>query len=300
YQLSALLSGEDYWADVAALAGRATPYARTGRLLPLPSQEARALAEARAETAADLWQGRAVWRISDDSGGWLSECAAPFGCVHETLSARIFPQTALALLADAFRRAGGRLLEGWPVATLGDGCAEGPRGAWAGEAVVLAAGVAGFDLLAPLLGTAPGSGVKGQAAVLAATCRGDEPILFHDGLYIVPHAPGRVAVGSTSEAVWDAQNETDALLDDVITRARSLCPRLDGAEVVTRWAGVRPKARRRDPMLGPVPGHPSLFAALGGFKIGFGIAPKVGDTLADLIAGAPVELPPSFTVAHHL
>jgi glycine oxidase len=47
-----------------------------------------------------------------------------------------------------------------------------------------------------------GAGVKGQAAVLKCDLRG-QPQLYAEGLHIVPHADGTVAVGSTSERQWD-------------------------------------------------------------------------------------------------
>ena len=125
-------------------------------------------------------------------------------------------------------------------------------------------------------------------------------MLYADGIYIVPQADGTASVGSTSEREFEHPQTVDGRLDEVIGRARALCPDLSGAEVVERWAGVRPRAPRRDPMLGPVPGLPGVFAALGAFKIGFGIAPKVGEVLAAAVEGHPLEMPETFSVAHHL
>ncbi len=48
--------------------------------------------------------------------------------------------------------------------------------------------------------------------------------------------------------------------------------------------GGYPSARGdRQPVLGPWPGRPGQFVANGGFKIGFGMAPKVADVMADLV-----------------
>jgi len=60
-------------------------------------------------------------------------------------------------------------------------------------------------------------------------------------------------------------------------------PVLHGARVVARWAGLRPRARSRAPMLGEHPLHPGQYIANGGFKIGIGMAPKVGNVMADLV-----------------
>ena len=67
------------------------------------------------------------------------------------------------------------------------------------------------------------------------------PVIFMDGLYIVPHDNGLVAVGSTSENSFSDPLSNDDLLDDLLHRARAVVPLLAGAPVVERWAGLRPK-----------------------------------------------------------
>jgi glycine oxidase len=49
-------------------------------------------------------------------------------------------------------------------------------------------------------------------------------------------------------------------------------------------------------MLGPWPGRPGHFIANGGYKIGFGIAPRVGETLAALILDGTDRIPQGFRV----
>jgi fructoselysine-6-P-deglycase FrlB-like protein len=63
FQLESLLAAEGFWADVAAAGGTDPGYARTGRLQPLADAAAVTLARARAEGAAALWQGRALWEV---------------------------------------------------------------------------------------------------------------------------------------------------------------------------------------------------------------------------------------------
>ena len=168
----------------------------------------------------------------------------------------------------------------------------------AAAAVVVAAGVAGFDLIAPFVGEVAGRAEKGQAALIDIDL-GTLPIVHADGIYLIAHRHGRVAVGSTSERRFEDEG-TDALLDDVLARAHAICPRLAMGRVVRRWAGLRPRANGRDPMLGAVPGAQGVYAALGGFKIGFGIGEKVGRTVVQEIVEGSVEMPDSFRVAAHL
>ena len=66
--------------------------------------------------------------------------------------------------------------------------------------------------------------------------------------------------------------------------------------MIGRWAGVRPRARSRAPMLGAWPDRPGHFIANGGFKIGFGMAPKVAETMAALILDGDNTIPPGFEV----
>ena len=53
-------------------------------------------------------------------------------------------------------------------------------------------------------------------------------------------------------------------------------------------------------MAGPVPGAPGLWAATGGFKIGFALAHAVARALAAELCGAPASLPADFSPAAHL
>jgi len=69
---------------------------------------------------------------------------------------------------------------------------------------------------------------------------------------------------------------------------------LHDASVVARWAGVRPRAASRAPLLGIWPGRAGHFIANGGFKIGFGIAPLVGEMMADLALGQANRIPAVF------
>jgi glycine oxidase len=279
FQLDSLLMADGWWALVEAAGGQPSGYARTGRLQPLADASAVDLARARAGQAKTLWHGKAEWRVLRATGaGW--EPASPSGwLVEDTLSARIAPQKALAALVAAILAKGGEVLQ--------DGEETGP--------VVHATGVAGLADLSAALGRPVGAGVKGQALALRFEAR-DAPQLFVDGLHIVPHGDGTVAVGSTSETVWSGEG-TDAQLDALEARAVAAVPVLRGAEVVARWAGIRPRSTSRAPVLGEWPERPGHFVANGGFKIGFGMAPKVAEVMADLVLDGRDTVPDAFRVS---
>jgi len=279
FQLESLLMAGDWWAQVEAASGISSGYGKLGRLQPLEDARAVDIARRRGETAGDLWQGRAEWRVVPVTGAaW--EPASPSGwLVRDTLSARILPRQALQALAGAVQAQGGAVI-------IGEAEDAG--------AVIHATGIAGLADLSASLGRQVGSGVKGQALSLLHEMR-QGPQLFVDGLHIVPHADGTVAVGSTSEPVWQHE-ATDGALDGLLARAVVAVPALHGAKVVDRWAGVRPRAASRAPVLGVWPRRAGHFVANGGFKIGFGMAPRVAEVMADLVLEGRDTVPEGFRV----
>jgi glycine oxidase len=280
FQLESLLMAPDWWAGVEAAAGVSPGYRRSGRLQPLTDAQAVNLAHQRAVGAADLWQGQAEWRVIAATGAaW--EPATPTGyLVHDTLSARVHPQMACAALAAAVMALGGDLVIGIATPpTTGK--------------VLWATGVAGLGALSQDLGRMIGGGVKGQALALRHSASNAQQ-LFVDGLHIVPHADGTVAIGSTSEKHFDDPTSTDDQLHTLHARAVAALPALAAAPIVARWAGVRPRAASRAPLLGAWPGRQGQFVANGGYKIGFGMAPKVAQVMADLILDGKDTIPAGF------
>ena len=277
FQLDSLLMAQAFWDAVTAAAGQPTGYRRSGRLQPLADAAAVSLAQGRAAGAADLWQGQASWTVGPaPTVSWAPP--SPTGLViHDTLSALIHPRQATHALAAAIRARGGRIVP--------DGTAEG--------AVVWATGAADLAKMTARHSRMVGAGVKGQAALLRHDAAG-APQLFAGGLHIVPHDDGTVAIGSTTERDFADGSTTDAQLDTLIARARAACPALADAPVVARWAGIRPRSRSRAPMLGPHPFQRGAFVANGGFKIGFGMAPKVASVMADLILDDRDAIPEDF------
>lgn len=279
FQLESLLMAEDFWANVESTGGGRSGYARNGRLQPIADGHALVLAHRRADTARALWQQNATWEIVPATDTpW--EPASPSGwIIRDSLSGLIHPKGACMALVQALAVKGVRV------------DAEGPD---LGQ-VLWATGVAGLLDMTANHSRAVGNGVKGQAALLAHDARG-LPQLFAGGVHVIPHGDGTVAVGSTSERDYTSPNLTDTQLDDVISAARSAVPALDDAPVIARWAGVRPRSRSRAPMLGPWPGKSGHFIANGGFKIGFGMAPKIAEVMADLMLEARDTIPDGFRV----
>ena len=278
FQFESLIMAEDFWRRVDAVSGLSSGYARTGRLQPVVSEHALNMARQRAIFARDLWQGKAAWNVvqAGDFGNWAPKSETGF-LIHDTLSARMFPRLAGASIVAALKSKG--------VDILGEAPSVGPT--------IWATGYRGLEELTQTRGRLVGAGIKGQSALLAFNAA-EKPQLFADALHIVPHENGTVAIGSTSEREFDDPRATDAQLDDVLQRAVKAFPVLADARVLERWAGVRPRAKSRAPMLGPHPYRAGDFIANGGFKIGFGMAPKVAEVMADLVLEGKDSIPASF------
>lgn len=295
-------------AEVAALArdtGLDPGWRAVGRLLPLHTAAARARAEIMAAEATQRWADELpapaprMW-IEDASPdpAWLAPPA--HGVQIDDLSARIAPRAFLAALRAACVLAGVTLREGTAVSAVDGGGVTLAGGARIDAgAVIVAAGAGSFALLAPHLGVpAPRAGwaIKGQAAFFDLPAPAGAAAINDGGVWIIPQ-DGGIAVGSTSEKEWDAPGPDDRL-DAVLEAAAALCPLLRGRTPQERWAGLRPRAIGRRPMAGAV--APGLWAATGGFKIGFALAHVIARALAEDLCGARAPLLDAFAPAAHI
>jgi glycine oxidase len=286
FQFESLRMAEGFWAQVAEVSGENPGYARLGRVHALAA-DALEMSLERAVNAKTLWQGFAQWQVckASDLAGLRLATNTEF-VVRETLSARLHPKHATLALAAAVRALGGVIIEG--ADTNGLASAKGP--------VVWATGYQGLLALSEGLARPVGAGEKGQAILLRHHAP-DSPQLSADGLHIVPHDDGTVAVGSTTERWFDDATTTDARCDDLHARAIAACPELGTAPLLQRWAGARPRSRTRAPVLGPWPDRAGHFVMNGGFKIGFGMAPKLADVMADLVLEGLDQIPDGFRVS---
>lgn len=284
FQLGALVNAEQHWAEVEALSNLPSGYDRVGRYIPLDDAYEAEKAKGRCAGAARLWPKGFDWRVLDHAPHIARE-VAPFGVVHETLSARISPRLACAALAAAVANSGGEIIENHPVETC-----EGVN--------VIAAGIGSEALLSPFLGEGKIRGVKGQSALMSGGLPAGSPVIYGNGVYIIPHADGRVAVGATSENKFLTPHSTDALLDAVLAKAFAIVPTLAAAAVLERHAGLRPRAPKPEAMLGQLDAQ--TFVATGGFKTGLGNAHVIAAALVGLVRGENPDIPKDLSPKHHL
>jgi glycine oxidase len=312
FQFDALVSLESEIATLEAGTGLSAGYRRSGRLMPLAKPHLRDIALRHEQDALINWRAgnrQFNWHVHDRPpvNDWLDSAIAEQGVVFDTLAARVAPRPYLAMLSAYLRRSRYVRIEERRDVVHVDGAAgradfaDGRAEAF-GECI-LANGVGAFPLLDSLATAtaSTGTGVKGQAALLKADFDPSLPVVFTDGLYIVPHENGMIAVGSTSENTFEAPFSTDEQLGILLGRATDLVPLIRDAPVIERWAGVRPKAVGRDPMVGRHPDHRRIRVMTGGFKISFGIAHRLAAIVIGEICGEPDDtLPTSFRCQSHL
>lgn len=277
FQLESFQIADQFWADIEAASGTSTGYGRTGRLQPILNDRGLELAYERGENIKSLWHGIAEWSVLPCSDAPWSPPSPTGYMIYETLSARIHPRRACAALAAALSSKGIDVQ---------------PEGEDQGH-VLWATGTKGLEEMSAQYDRLIGAGEKGQAALLQYNAP-DAPQIYVDYVHIIPHADGTVGIGSTSERYFDDAYNTDAQLDDLIARVRSALPALADAPVIERWANLRPRSYNRAPMLGEWPDRAGHFIANGGFKIGFGIAPKVAQVMADLMLEDRNTIPAGF------
>ncbi len=314
FQLDALVSLETEIAGIEAETGLSAGYRRSGRLIPLPKPHLRSIALRHSRDAEDHWrhgERRFHWHVTDAPpiADWVDAAAGESGFVHDTLAARVAPRLLVAAIGAYLRGKARhvRLLEGVEVGSLDPvrGIAQTRAGEIRFRRCILSAGHRSFPVLDGLtsgLRSTLGQPVKGQAALLKADVDPGLPVIFRDGLYVVAHEGGHVAVGSTSENSFSEPFSTDGQLDELLAAARSLVPSLTRAEVVERWAGLRPKAIDRDPMVGSHPEHKALIALTGGFKVSFGLAHRLAEAAVREAAEMPpvIYLPETFALSSHI
>ena len=313
FQFDALVALEAEIAGLEAETGLSGGYRRCGRIIPLPKPHLRGIAERHERDAAENWRSgerRFQWHVGErpSVAGWVDDAAGEAGFVFDTLAARVSPRALIALLSAFLRKARHvQVAEGCRVVSLD---ADAGRAALSsGEEisfghVVVANGHESFPLIRDALGleagVALGQAVKGQAALLDAAADPAMPVVFLNGLYIVPHEDGTVAIGSTSEDCFSEPFSTDEKLEKLLVDACTVVPSLAGAPVLERWAGLRPKAVGRDPMVGAMAGTAKLVALSGGFKVSFGLAHFLADAALETVCGHTPVIPSGFRLQEHV
>lgn len=308
FQLDALIELSGIVDALEDATGLSVGYSRSGRLIPLYTEHKLQHALSRVEESKQRWRSEETgftFSVVTETpfSDWLTLEAAPLGIIWDTLAARANPRLVSAAL-KAYLEPRISIME--HTEYLGFDEKTGAVSLGSGETlsaknVVLSAGYEGFDTLSEIAGKPMGMGVKGQSLLLEYKADRPLPVIYDDGIYVVSHDNGYVAIGSTSEQEWETKEPVEADIQAMLKKAIAFCPSLKDAPIVDRWAGIRPKCKKRDPLVGRIPGFENTWVATGGFKISYAISHRIAACLMQemLDQERSIHLPESFKPAFH-
>jgi glycine oxidase len=203
------------------------------------------------------------------------------------------PRLVQALAMGAVRR-GARFVEGtWATAVClsGDRATgvQTPTSAIPADTVVLAAGVWSPDLARSVDLEVPVQPVKGQVISMRGLGRTPRQVIWSGECYLVPRADGEILLGATEEeGNYDAR-PTLAGVNRLTEAALEVVPAAGAFVVDGAWAGLRPAAPDRYPIVGWAPGVERLFVATAHYRNGVLLGPLTGRRVADhILSGAPL------------
>jgi len=294
-------------AELEADTGHDCGYRMCGRIMPLPHEKMLQHMPIRTKGSQEFWGDGLEMVLYEDIGnltglhpepsprphpqlvaGWVNPDIAKFGIQYDTFSARVNPRAYVAAL-EAYVRPRAAVKEGVE-GTLRQAQGEGGVELSNGDKIqtgkiIVANGYEAYPMLQPLMGElnagkSIGRGVKGQAVLVEYEHDDTLPIVYHDGVYVVPHANNKVAIGSTSRKEWMDSDTFDEADMEFYHKAVQYVPALKDARIIDKWAAVRPRntleGKGTDPYFAAVPGYDNLYALIGGFKITFGVAHVAG------------------------
>ncbi len=282
--------------ELEAASGRSIGYDATGTLVCAFTRD----------QAEKLRHGIAFQRALGGVFEWLGAAAARErepGLAPNLVAAAFSPndhqvdnRLLATALAEAFRRAGGRLVAGTEasvdlVAGRAAGIVAGDQ-RYAADLTVVAAGAWSRSVPGlPQDQRPPTRPIKGQ--MLALQMPAGAPLIRHviwgGQCYLVPRADGRLLIGATvEERGFDAAITAGGLLGLLDDAWRSL-PGIEELPIIETWAGFRPGSPDDQPMLGAT-GIDGLLVATGHHRNGILLTPATATAMAELIlTGRPPD-----------
>lgn len=203
------------------------------------------------------------------------------------------PRLVQALAMAAARR-GARFVEGaWATGlNLSGHRVSGvntPNATFDADTVVLAAGVWSPDLSRSIGLNLPVVPVKGQVLSLRGLGKSPRQVIWSGECYLVPRPDGEIVLGATEEeGNYDAR-PTLAGVNRLTEAALEVVPAAGGFVVDGVWAGLRPAAPDRHPIVGWAPGIDRLMIATAHYRNGVLLAPLTGRRVAEQIVDGRVS-----------
>jgi D-amino-acid dehydrogenase len=217
--------------------------------------------------------------------------------LYVATTARVHGDAVRDRLIDAAAVAGGEAVAGRAELVCGPRGVQailvGGRRIVAGD-VLVAAGAWSAEFVAPAGVTLPVTPQRGQILHLGVREETEAmPVVQPLGAdhYLLPFPDRRLVVGATRESrAGFAPRVTASGIAKVLNDALRVAPGLGDATLRELRVGLRPATPDGDPIIGPIPGCPGLWAVTGTGPQGLTIGPYCGHLIADAILGKPEEL----------
>lgn len=215
------------------------------------------------------------------------------GGVFYPEAATLDPHAFVTGLADAARRAGAVIREGFAVEDVvldgsrATGVRTGDRTVVEADAVVLATGPFSLSLAGKLGVRLPVQAGKGYHRDLAVGSGGSPPlrmpcVLNETSIFCTP-MEGFVRYAGTMEFSGLNDIMRRPRLEQLTRGARAYFPALEAREPLSEWCGLRPVSSDGLPIVGPLPGVDGVTVATGHGMLGVTLGPVTGAIIADYV-----------------
>ncbi|MBI1825217.1 MAG: glycine oxidase ThiO [Planctomycetes bacterium] len=133
--------------------------------------------------------------------------------------------------------------------------------------------------------------VRGQIILMRFDRRPFTHVIARGKTYLVPRRDGHVLLGATEEHDSGFNKRTTASgIASLLEKGMKLVPSIRDAAIVATWAGLRPGTPDENPLIGPIPESPGLFAATGHFRSGLILAPITAEIISAQICNRQTPL----------
>lgn len=265
-------------AELEAVSGRSVGYRRDGTLILAADAVELEILRARGPVIGPAEVAARVPLLAPVAGAlWIAD------------EAHVDSRALGEALMVAVLKAGGTILPNEAAVTLDerDGqvtAVRTPYGHYRADTYLLAAGAwSGF------LENVPVRPVKGEVIALETPPGFSAPMIWGNGVYLVPRE-GRLLVGATVQEAGFDTSLTDAARNHLRSRIEALIPPARDWPLAEQWAGLRPKSPDGLPLLGPSR-LPNLFIAGGQYRNGILFAPAIAARMAALMQGEGCIIP---------
>jgi glycine oxidase len=155
-----------------------------------------------------------------------------------------------------------------------------PNGTFEAETTVLAAGVWSADVARSIDLSIPLKPVKGQILSLRGLTRAPRHVVWCGEAYLVPRPDGEIVLGATEEeGNYDAR-PTVAGVNRLTEAVLEVVPAAGNFTIDAVWAGLRPAAPDRYPIIGWSGTVDGLFIATAHYRNGVLLGPLTGQRVA--------------------